>query len=135
MKYRILYGIWAALFALCAGLGFLPTPGGAVRTALTILSVVFFVPGAVILYWANRERNLHQLRVVRNLAFWLLLLTAVLLMANVLSAVGSAALGNALYALLVVMSAPMVCSQVYALSLFLWACLLMTGLYLSRKRA
>lgn len=134
MKYRVSYGIWALLFGLCAGLGFIPEPEGTVRTVLTVFSVAFFVPGALILFWAYREGNQRQLRVVRNLAAWSLLVTAVLLVANLLSALGSALVGNVLYALLVVMAAPMVCSQIYALSLFLWACLLMAGLYLSGNR-
>lgn len=134
MKYRITYLCWLVLFVLCAGLGFLPKPEGAASAALTALSVLFFVPGALVLFWAHREGQTGHIHLVRNLAAWSLGVTVVLLVANLLSALGSDTLGNVLYALLVVMGAPLVCSQIYALSLFLWACLLMTGIYLSKKK-
>ena len=55
-------------------------------------------------------------------------LTALLLVVNFLTAVRSEALGNAVHAILVVVSSPMVCSGHWAMSLFLWACLLMASL-------
>lgn len=132
MKYKITYGIWAVLFALCAGLGFLPEDMA--RGLLTAISVSFFVPGALILFWGWRDGAVHHIKVVRNLAAWSLVLTMVLLAANLMSAMASRLVGDVLYIMLVIMSAPMVCSRIYALSLFLWACLLMTGLYLGKSK-
>lgn len=134
MKYRITSILWAALFVLCAGLGFLPTPVGAVRQALTALSVLFFLPPGLLLYWANREKQPHWLMLVRNLAVASLLASLVLLVANLLSAMASEMVGEALYVLLIILAAPMVCSGIYALSLFLWACLLIGSLSLLRRQ-
>ena len=58
-----------------------------------------------------------------------LILTAVVLILNFLSATGGEFVGNVLHYLLVIVSSPMICSGYWALSLFLWACLLT----LSRK--
>ena len=48
--------------------------------------------------------------------------------ANFLAALGSPGLGSFLHVLLVIGSAPMVCSNYWVLSLFLWAVLLVTSL-------
>ena len=42
-------------------------------------------------------------------------------------------MGNALFGVLIVVSSPMVCSGYWALSLFLWACLLMVSHSLVKK--
>ena len=57
MKKKYLYVLWGGLFALCAGLGFLPEPAGAARIALTVLSVAFFLPPVWLLLAANREEQ------------------------------------------------------------------------------
>lgn len=134
MKYRVTCIAWAALFALCAGLGFLSPPEGAAATALTVLSLVFFIPPGLLLYWAHREGNTHYLKLVRNLSGLSLLVSVVLLVANLLSAMASQAVGDLLYVLLVIMAAPLACCGIYVLSLFLWACLLMTSLFLLRRQ-
>ena len=56
------------------------------------------------------------------------------LFVNFLSALGSEQIGEFLYVLLVVVSSPMVCCQVWILSLLGWSVLLMTALqYLHKK--
>ena len=55
-------------------------------------------------------------------------LSLVFLVLNFLSVYFSAHTGLVVYVLLVMFSAPMVCSQIWVLSLFLWACLLMVTL-------
>ena len=52
---------------------------------------------------------------------------------NVLSAMGTVTMGNALFGVLIVVSSPMVCSGYWALSLFLWACLLMVSHSMVKK--
>lgn len=52
---------------------------------------------------------------------------------TVLSAMGTVTMGNALFGVLIVVSSPMVCSGYWALSLFLWACLLMVSHSLVKK--
>ena len=60
-------------------------------------------------------------------------LTLLALVLNVLSAMGTVTMGNVLFAVLIVVSSPMVCSGYWALSLFLWACLLIVSHSLLRK--
>ena len=128
MKNQYLFALWGALFILCAGLGFIPEPAGSLRILLTGLSVLFFLPPAVLVWKGRRERNRRQLALVRDLSIVSLSLSVLLLIANFLSAFHSELLGNILHGVLVVVSSPMICSGHWALSLFLWACLLIGSL-------
>ena len=128
MKNQYLFALWGALFILCAGLGFIPEPAGALRILLTGLSALFFLPPAVLVWTGHRERNRRQLALVRDLSIVSLSLSVLLLIANFLSAFHSELLGNILHGVLVVVSSPMICSGHWALSLFLWACLLIGSL-------
>ena len=134
MKKSTLYVLWGCLFIICAGLGFIPQPAGAARVVLTALSLAFFVPPAWLLHRAARDRDLPTLRLVRGLSALSLGLSLTLLVLNVLSALSSEWLGNILYYVLVIVSSPMVCSGYWALSLFLWACLLMVSLQQLKKK-
>ena len=127
MKQSFLYALWGALFILCAGLGFVPAPGSALRILMTLLSVAFFIPGALLLKQARRSKNPAAAIVVRNLSMASLVLSALLIVANFLSALAGAWLGSFLHILLVIVSSPMVCSGFWALSLFLWACLMIAA--------
>ena len=124
MTKRALFILWGVFFALCAGLGFLPETG----IFTTMAALVFFVPPAVLLYRARQDSDDHTRLLIRNLSALSLGLTAALLVANFLTALSSEALGTAVHCLLTVVSAPMICSGHWALSLFLWACLLMGSL-------
>ena len=126
MNHKILFPLWGILFILCAGLGFLPESNG----WMTALSVLFFLPPAVLLY--QKEKNAVLL--VRNLSALSLGLTAVVLSLNFMLAVSSETLGNVLHYILVIVSAPMVCCGCWVLSLFLWACLLMGSLGILKKK-
>ena len=127
MTNKQLYTLWGGLFFLCAALGFLPQPQGFLRFFLTVLAVAFFLPGGVLLARAKKGRDIPTLRLIRNLALASLGLTLGMILANFFSVLGSAALGDALYAGLVILSSPMVCSGYWLLSLFLWACLLVVS--------
>lgn len=129
------YTLWGGAFILCAGLGFIPGPDGFMKFLMTVLSIAFFAPPAMLLRTAHREKDALTLRLIRNLSAVSLLLTAAVLIGNFLSLMAPEALGNFLYVLLVIVSTPMVCSQYWVLSLFLWACLLMVSMQLlNRKR-
>lgn len=118
------YTVWAGLFILCAGLGFIPEPAGFLKAMLILLTLGFFaVPVCFVNYLQKRGDVLH-IKIVRNLSIASLGLTVVLILVNFMSMLASEAVGNALYVLLVIVSAPMVCGQYWVLSLFLWACLL-----------
>ena len=135
MKHKRLLLLWGSLFCVCAALGFLPEPEGAGRWLLTAASLLFFLPPGLLLYHASREKDFALLRLVRNLACLSLGLTLVLLLGNLLSVRGGELLGEMLYGMLIVISCPMICSGFWALSLFLWACLLATSLQLLKKAA
>ena len=128
MKYRFLYALWGALFILCAGLGFIPEPVGALKVLLTGVSLLFFLPPAVLVWQSRREKNRAVLALVRNLSIASLSLSALLIIANFLTAFRSELLGNILHGVLVVVSSPMICSGHWAMSLFFWACLLIASL-------
>ena len=126
MKNKTLYLIWGGMFILCGLLGFIPAPTGFLKGLLMVLSGAFFVPGWMLLYRG-------QARAVRNLSALSLGITLLILMLNFLSGRTNQAVGEFLYGLLVFFSSPMVCSQYWFFSLFLWACLLMTGISIVRK--
>ena len=130
MKKSYLLALWGGMFILCAGLGFVPDPTGAWRVFLTLLAVAFFVPPALLLRTGDRD----MVKLVRNLAALSLGTTGLLLALNFLMALGSETLGNALHAILTIVSSPMICSGYWALSLFLWACLLMGSFKVLSKR-
>ena len=129
MTNKSLFLLWGGLFALCAGLGFLPEPNG--FTTLAALS--FFVPPAVLLYRAKKAGDSHTVTLIRSLSALSLGLTAVLLVLNFLTALRSELLGTVIHYVLVTVSSPMICSGHWALSLFLWACLLTISVKLLKK--
>ena len=129
MNKKWFYGLWACLFILCAAGGFIPEPAGALRTALTVLALLFFLPPALLLY--RKEKS--DVRLISHLSGLSLGLTLLLLILNFFSAFASEYLGQVLHYLLVIVSSPMVCSGHWVLSLFLWACLLTASLGQRRK--
>ena len=128
MSNKTLYIIWAGLYILCAALGFIPSPAPAASTAMTLLSIAFFIPGAVLLHRGQRL----QIRLISAVSLGLTVLCLVL---NVWSVVMAEIDGQILYVMLGLLSAPMYCSRVWLLSLFLWACLLMGSIFRDKKAA
>lgn len=116
MKKTILYAFWLLLYIICAGLGFLAPEEGAGRFALTALSLGFFIPPVWLL-------ALGEQKPVRCICAASLGLTLLLLVLNIRFAAGGEHLGTILNALLTILSAPMIASGYWALSLFAWACL------------
>ena len=130
MNKKLLLMIWAGLFIMCAALGFIPEPEGAAAAAMTAVSVLFFLPPALLLY---KSRDPVTVKLIRNLSALSLGFTLVLLILNFLTALRSEYLGQVLHYVLVIVSSPMICSGHWALSLFLWACLLMASLKQCRR--
>ncbi len=118
------YSLWAGMFILCAGLGFIPEPAGFGKFCLVILSIGFFAPPAFLLTHAKKRGDRLHMQIVRNLAFVSLSLTLVLIIANFMTLTAPDAVGNLLYVLLAVVSTPMICGQYWVLSLFLWSFLM-----------
>ena len=129
MKNSTLYCIWGGLYALCFGLSLISAPSGVLQVVMTILSIAFFAPPAYLLVKAYREQDTKTLKTVRLLSILSLGLTFLLFLLNILSMAGSETLGNILYYILVFLSVPMVCCGSYALSLFLWACVLFSTFF------
>ena len=134
MKKWILYGLWGCLYIFCAALGYAVTAPTQLQSfALLVLSLLFFVPPALLLVDAYRQKAQKTLRILRWVSGVSLALTLVLLIANIASALGGAALGNALHVILILVSVPMICSQHWFLSVFLWACVFFATLGQKQK--
>ena len=131
MNKKMLFTLWGVLFILCAGLGFIPVPAGAMKGLMTALSVLFFLPPVILLWQNDRQTAL----LIRNLSLLSLGVTLMTLILNFVLAVSSEFLGNVLHYILVIVSAPMICSGYWVLSLFLWACLLMVSLKKTGKKS
>lgn len=132
LRYKPLYILWAVLFSLTALLGLLfPSAEGAAAALLLIISVIFFLPPWAILAKGRLEGNRKHVTLIRLLALASLAATLVLLCLNVMSVGMSEWMGNVLFSLLTVVCAPLVCSNLYIVPMFLWAALLMASL--SRK--
>ena len=65
MKKIILYAVWLVLYGLCAALGHIPQPAGAQAAAMLILSLLFFVPGILLLVDALRAGDRKGLALLR----------------------------------------------------------------------
>ena len=119
MNHKTLFILWGGLFAATAVLGFFPAGWWSAT-----ISVLFFLPPALLLYRGDRDTA----ALIRNLSGLSLGVTLAVLVLNVMLAVSSETLGNILHTVLTVVSAPMMASGYWVLSLFLWACLLMASL-------
>ena len=134
LKYKQLYPAWALLFAVTALLGLIfPAAEGALKFILRLVALSFFLPPWLILLKAQDDRDSKHRKLIRNFSIASLIATLVLICASVTSVGESAILGDALHVALTVVSAPMICGQSYALSMFLWAMLLMATLTRSKK--
>ena len=126
LSYKSLYIAWAVLFALTAVLGFVfpQAEGAGAKLALLVIAAVFFLPPWVILRKTRAEGRRFHARLIGFLAAASIVLTAALLVLNLMSPLWGESVGIALNAALVIVSAPMVCSNFYVLPLFLWGMLL-----------
>lgn len=129
MKKSTLFVLWGILYTLCAGLGFIPEH----HWLLTVAGIAFFVPGGYLLYQAVQKNDRKTILLIRKLSILSLSLTLIFLVLNILSVLWSEVLGIILYRVLVIVSAPMVCCGGYALSIFLWAILLIASIKYSKN--
>lgn len=128
--YKVLYLLWAVMFALTAALGFLfpSVSDPARRLPLQIAAAIFFLPPWAILTKARVSGEKKHVTIVRCLALASIVLTCALLCLNILSVGMSEEMGNLLHTILTIVSAPLVCSNFYVMPLFLWGTLLMGSL-------
>ena len=134
MKKCHLFALWGGLFALCAALGFIQNPSNALRVLMSILSVVFFIPGALLLHHSRQTGDMETAMLVRNFSAASLVLTSILLIANFLCVLAPVWLGNMLHSILIIVSSPMVCSGYWVLSLFFWACLMIVAIKILKTK-
>ncbi len=133
-KTKKLWIIWAAAYALCTVCAFFPIAPGALSGLFLLLSLGFFVPPAFLIFEAVQKKTPKTLRIIRNLSLISLGLTLVTILLNFVSIQVSDTWGLVLYWILILVSTPMICSQVWVVGLFGWACLLMVCLkYLKKK--
>ena len=133
MNRKFLYALWGGLFVACGALGFVPQPGSVLTWLMAALGLLFFLPPMLLLHRAKAASHRPTAVLVRNIAAASLGLTFVLLVANFLSLLGSVALGNVLNVVLAIVSTPMFCGQVWALTLFCWAFLLIAANKLAKQ--
>ena len=124
LKELVLYAVWLCLYILCVGLGTVEDVAGIGKVLFLLTSLIFFVPGVLLLVTGFQTKNKRILRRVRIVAICSLVLTVVVFCANVFAVAASSQLGSFLNDLLNLVSAPMFCSQYWVMSLFCWACLL-----------
>ncbi len=124
---------WYSLLLVCAILGFLPEPIGFWKVFCVVIGIASFVPAGLLLKAAADRQDKSTLRRVRNISIVSLSLTVVLYALNVLSVLLSEVWGNVFYVLLVLGSTPMICMQIWVLSLFGWAILLWTSITLLKS--
>ena len=126
--------IWAFLYGVCAALGFIPNPAGALSGLMIVLSVAFFIPPAILVYRSVRKHDFVLLKKLRYVSLIWLALTMALIILNFLSVEASEAAGKVLYWLLILVSSPMICSQMWVVPIFLWGCLLTVCLQHREKK-
>ena len=127
MKEKSLYGFWLCFYILCVGLGTVTGRSTGLNIAFTVLSLLFFLPGILLLWEGVRTDNRKMLLRVRLVSGISLILTVSLIVLNILTVTAGAAVGKVLNDLLILVSAPMFCCYFRGLSLFLWACLFVSS--------
>lgn len=133
MKKRNLYIAWGVLYIFCTVLAFIPPKEGGFFALCMLLSFGFFVPPAMLLYRAAKRGETGTIRLIRALSAASLGATLVMMVLNLLTVGATAAAGQAMYWLLIVVSSPMICMQIRGISLFLWAVLLVVSAQELRK--
>ena len=125
---------WYSLLLICAILGFLPEPKGFLKAVCVTLSVASFIPGGMLLKYAADRQDKKTVRRIRNISIISLSLTVALFSLNVVSTLMPKIWGDIFYVLLVIGSTPMVCAQIWVLSLFGWAMLMWSAIAILRKK-
>lgn len=126
LKYGSLYRIWGVLFVATALLGLL-FPGAKHPLglfALRAVTVLFFLPPWLILMKARLAGNHHHRKLIRYLSIASLTATVVLFCCAVFALRLPEFMSTVIHVVMTILCAPLVCSNYYALPLFLWAVLL-----------
>ena len=135
MNKKFCFILWGALFAICAAFGFIGQPDTALKILGNLFSIAFFSLGGFILWQARKAQDRATICLVRNLSLASMTLTAAMLVANFLSVFASQTLGDLLHYMLIMVSSPMLCAPSWAMSLFLWACLMVVSQKLLKEKS
>ena len=127
MKEKVLSFSWLGMYILCAGLGTITQRSVFGSVILTILSLVFFIPPAILLYQGLTSQNHKILFRIRMISLASLSLTLCLIILHILTVFANETIGKFLNDLLIVISAPMFCCAWQWVSLFLCACLFVSS--------
>ena len=129
-----LYCSWVILYIISVALGLIAEAAGLLKAALIIFSVIFFVPGFLLLWEAIRTGDRKTRLAIRWISLISLVLTTVCLVVFFLvAAQNNEAALNVAYEVLALVSAPMLCARHWVISLFLWACLLSASFFKKKK--
>ena len=134
MKPKILYPLWGALYIICAFLGAIPERSMVAEAVMTALSLLFFVPPALLLVAAWKTYDTAAMKRLCLISAFSLGLTVLALVGNFLSVFYSTLAGDILYIILLAVSAPMLCCKFWALSLLLWAILFFSAISALKRK-
>ena len=135
MKSSFLYPAWAGLYILCVCFGAISERSTTGQVMLNLTSLVFFVPPAIMLAQAVKAEDKKTLKTLRLISGLSLGLTMLALVGNILSVLAPRLLGDILYVVLLLVSAPMLCCQYWAFTLLLWAVLFFSTFPKTWKKA
>ncbi len=124
-KNTILYIVWAVLYCACVGFSFVSHRNLGGKIFLMGLNLLFFVPPFVLVIRAAKEKNRKALKTLRLVCIVVLALSMILLSLNIMSVKMPTRAGTVLFVLLAILAPPLACANQWALSLFLWACVMM----------
>lgn len=133
-KNTKLWIAWGWMYLLCTACSFIDAVSGFLSGLFLLFSIGFFIPGGMLLWNGVQNRDHRTVRLVRLLSILSLSLTVLMIILNFMTARDSAAVGTALYWILIVVSTPMICSQVWVVGLFGWAFLLMGSILKAKKK-
>ena len=129
MKNKLLFALWGVLWIFCGLLGLMAEPVEGFRIFMRLAALGCFLPPVLLL----RSKDARTVRLIRNLSAASLALTLLALVGNVLSLLGGVTLGNVMNVVLAIVSTPMFCSQIWVLSIFCWAFLMIAANKLVKK--
>lgn len=133
-KNEKLWIAWGCMYALCTACGFLPVTSGALSGLFLLFSLGFFIPGGMLLFNALKNDDRRTVKALRLISILSLVLTLLMVILNFATAQDSKTVGEVMYWILIVVSTPMICSQVWIVGLFGWACLLMGTIINVKKK-
>ncbi|MBR5021779.1 MAG: hypothetical protein IKY18_01050 [Oscillospiraceae bacterium] len=130
-KKTVVYVVWAVWYLICLFLSLGKPPVGWAKAPFVLVGLLFFVPPFYLLYISKKDAK--TIKLVRTISIVSIATFVVLYALNLMSVNWSVTAGRVLYYLMVVFCAPIMCGQFFAVSLYLWGCLLWACVLMLRK--